>query len=112
MMSFKRHFGTLRDHLLALLAPLNRDSDDLDHVTSCLGDSWLNRLEDAEAVDKVFETVNQCLTWVQPGGSGRGKGRGSDDEEEEEEMEESDPEDKVQSTKLMNTFLTIIYMYA
>lgn len=94
MMSFKRHFGLLRDHLLALLAPLDKDSADLDHVTDCLGDNFLSRLEEPETVDKVFETVNHCLTWVEPGGSGRSKGRGSD-EEDDEEMEQADVEQKI-----------------
>lgn len=97
-MSFRRHFGFLRDHLLAIVAPLDRDSSDLDHVTSQLSDDFLNQLEHPETIDRIFETVNQCLMWVKPGGSGRGKkmvesrgveGHCSDGEEMEEEKEDT-----------------------
>lgn len=95
MLSFKRHFGHLRDHLLALLVPLDRDSSDLDEVTTQLGDDMLSRIEEQETLDKVFETVNLCLMWVEPGGDGRGKRRGSSDEEE---MEDADLENKVRTS--------------
>lgn len=105
MMSLKRHFGHLRDHLLAMVAPLDRDSSDLDHVTSQLGDDLLSQLEDPETIDKVFETVNQCLMWVEPGrhkkkaeppgGGERDVGRDSDDEEMEEERSGDTEEPRV-----------------
>ena len=89
MMSFKRHFGHLRDHLLAILAPLDRDSADLEELTNQLADDLLSQLEEPGILSGVFETVNQCLTWIQQStGSGRSKGRGSGDEGEEEDEED------------------------
>ena len=92
MMSLKSHFSLLRDHLLAILAPLNRDSIDLEDVTNQLGDDVLSQLDNPGTLSKIFELVNQYLTWMEPTGSGRSKESGSS---EEEEMDEEDREDKV-----------------
>lgn len=95
MMSFRRHFGFLRDHLLVIVASLDRDSSDLDHVTSQLSDSVFNQLEDPQIVDTVFDTLNQCLTWVEPGGDGRGRKKAESKSgggccRDNEEMDEAD----------------------
>ena len=92
MMSLKSHFSLLRDHLLAILAPLNRDSIDLEDMTNQLGDDVLSQLDNPGTLSKIFELVNQYLTWIEPTGSGRSKESGSS---EEEEMDEEDREDKV-----------------
>ena len=93
MSSFKHHFGVLRDHLLTLLAQQDRDDDVIDRVTNQLGDAVLAQLEQPDTLSDVFESINQCLVWIQPTGSGRSKGRGSDEEEESES--DSDEEFKV-----------------
>ena len=93
--SFKHHFGLLRDHLLTLLAQQNKDDDVIDRVTDQLGDSVLAQLEQPDTLSDVFETINQCLVWMQPTESGRGKGRGSgrgSDEEVESESDSSEEE--------------------
>ena len=98
MLSFKHHFGVLRDHLLALLAQQDRDDTDIDKVTNQLGDAALAELEQPDTLGDVFETVNQCLVWMQPTGSGRSKGRGDgrdSDEESESDSDESDLQPKV-----------------
>ena len=109
MSSFKHHFGVLRDHLLALLAQQDRDDDDIDRVTNQLGDAALTQLEQPDSLSDVFETINQCLVWMQPTGSvkskGRGSGQGSDEEEEESE---SDSDEEVLQHKVkINILVTI-----
>ena len=95
--SLKHHFGMLRDHLLALLA--QRDGDDADvisKVTNQLGDAMLAQLEQPDTLAEVFQTVNQCLVWMQPTGSGRGDGRGTDEEvESDSDSEEGDHQREV-----------------
>ena len=98
--SLKHHFGVLRDHLLVILAQQNIDDDDISKVTNQLGDTSLAQLDQPDTLGGVFETVNQCLLWIQPTGSGHGKGRsdirGSDEEvESDSESEEGDTEHKV-----------------
>ncbi|MCG8622817.1 MAG: hypothetical protein MJE68_12585 [Proteobacteria bacterium] len=84
MSSFKHHFGVLRDHLLTLLAQQEKDDDVIDRATNQLGDAVLAQLEQPDTLSDVFESINQCLVWIQPTASGRSKGRGSDEEEESE----------------------------
>ena len=99
MSSFKHHFGVLRDHALTLLAQQDRDDDDIDRVTNQLGDAVLTQLEQPDTLSDVFETLNQCLVWMQPTGGtrskGRGSGRGSDEEESESDSDEEDLRRKV-----------------
>lgn len=102
MSSFKHHFGVLRDHLLALLVQQDRNDADIDKVTNQLGDTVLTELEQPATLGDVFETVNQCLVWIQPTGSGRSKGHGDgrgSDEESESDSDEEGLQPKVEITK-------------